>query len=343
METNVIDAKAITIRKSLSAWQPNLELSNLALAYYESPEYGHRRVFPVCPVDLPSGHFYEFRKEDLARNAVQQKPPHGTVAPAVFGISEQSYSCKVYQVLIGLDKLMVLPYQRTNAPGSGDPERARVQTVTEQLAQYQEISFAEKFFKSGAWANEWTGAETADPSTKKFLKFDDSGCDPVEFIDQMAIDIRRNGRRKPNKLALGVETFKALKNNKAILNRIKYSGTQQNPAIVNENVLAQVFGVDSVVVLDATYNAAGYGKAADMQYVCDSKGALLLYAPDSPQIDSPSAGYCFSWLLDNNDYIGITTYEGAPATHTDIMEGLIAFDLKKTSDDLAVYLTGCCD
>lgn len=343
METNIKDVNEIVIQKALGTYRPNQYLSNLAIAYYESPEYGHRRVFPICPVTLPSGHFYTFAKDDLARNNVQQKPPYGTVAPAIFGISEQSYSCKVYQVLIGLDKLMVLPYQRTNAPGSGNPERARVQTVTEQLAQQQEMIFAEKFFKSGAWTNEWTGAAAADPSTKKFLKFDDSGCDPVEFIDQMAIDIRRNGRRKPNKLALGVETFAALKSNKFILERIKYSGTQQNPAVVNENVLAQVFGVEQVVVLDATYNAAGYGKAADMQYVCDSKGALLLYAPDSPQIDSPSAGYCFSWLLDNNDYIGITTYEGAPATHTDIMEGLIAFDLKKTSDDLAVYLTGCCD
>ena len=140
-----------------------------------------------------------------------------------------------------------------------------------------------------------------------------------------------------------METFVALKNNQFVLDKIKYSGTQQSPAIVNENVLAQIFGVDSVTVLDSTYNAAAVGLPANMQYVCDSKGALLLYAPDTPQIDSPSAGYTFSYLLDNEDYIGIKTYEGEPATHTDIMEGLIAFDMKITSQELAVYLSGCCD
>lgn len=331
----------IMIEKSLHGWKPNQRLSNLSIAYYESPEYAHRRVFPTCPVALPSGHFYTFKKEDLARNNVHQKPPYGTVEPAVFGISEQSYSCKVHQVLVGLDKLMTLPYQREGAPGSADLAVARTKTVTEQLAQAQEQAFAKNFFKAGVWTNEWTGAATANPTNKQFLKFDDSACDPVPFIDDLAIEIRRNGRRKPNKLALGVETFAALKNNPFILERIKYSGTTQNPAIVSENVLAQIFGVDEVIVLDATYNAAGIGKAADMQYICDSKGALLLYTPDTPAIDLPSAGYSFTWLLDNGNYIGVTQYEGAPASHTDLLEGLIAFDMRITGQDLAVYLAAC--
>lgn len=338
-----ITTQDILIQKSLHAWKPNRYLSNLCIAYYEEPTYAHRRVFPVCPVTFPSGHFYEFKKDDLARDNVQQKPSYGSVAPAVFGISEQSYSCKVYQVLIGLDKLMVLPYQREGAPGSADPLRARVKTVTEELARHQEIDFAKNFFKAGVWANTWTGAAQANEANKQFLKFDDSACNPIPFIDSLATDIRRNGRRKPNKLALGVDTFVALKNNPFILDKIKYSGSPQNPATVNESVLAQIFGVNEVIVLDATYNASGVGKAADMQYICDSKGALLLYTPETPQIDEPSALYCFTWLLDGGNYIGVTQHEGAPASHSDLLEGLIAYDIRKTSDDLAVYLSGCTD
>lgn len=331
-----METKDILMKKSLGTYKPIQYLSNLAIAYYEEPEYAHRRIFPVVPVDLPSGHFYTFSKEDLAKDQVYQKPPHGTVQPAIFGVSEQSYSCKVYQTVIGLDKIMTLPYQRTSAPGSADPVRARVKVITEQIATHQEIDFAKKFFNKDAWTNTWTGAAAADAPNKKFKKLDNTDVDPVEFFDARAIEIRRNGRRKPNKLALGIETFAALKNNPFIKERIKYSGTTQNPAIVTESVLAQVFGVDQVVVLDATHYTDG-----KMEFICDSKGALLLYAPDAPAIDMPSAGYSFTWRLDGGNYIGVDTYEGAPGTHTDLVEGIIAYDHQITGQDLAVYFADC--
>ena len=334
-----MEVQQIQMKKALGAWKPNSYLSNLAIKYYEEPTYAHKRVFPACPVALPSGHYYTFNKADLARDNVQQKPPYGSVQPAVFGISENSYSCKVHQVIIGLDKIMTLPYQRDGA--GFDPARERVRTIAEQIALHQEIDFAKNFFKASAWTNVWTGAAATNVANKQFKKFDNSDVDPVAFFDERAIEIRRNGRRRPNKLALGIETYAALKNNPFILEKIKYSGTTQNPAIVNENVLAQIFGVDSVVVLDATYNDAGFGSTENMNYVCDSKGALLLYAPDTPQIDSPSAGYSFTWLISGNDYIVVEEHEGAPATHTDILEGIVAYDMKVTGSDLAIYFDGC--
>ena len=335
-----MDVKDIQIQKALGTFKPNIYLSNLAITYFEEPTYAHRRVFPICPVDLPSGKYYEFSREDLARDNLHRKPPYGTVEPAVFGISEKSYSCQVYQIVIGLDKIMTLPYQRTNA--AIDPRRMRVRTIAEQIAHSQEIKFAEGFFKSGVWTNEWTGAASADSANKKFKKFDNSDVDPVIFFDERITDIRRMGRRKPNKLALGVETFNALKNNQFILDRIKYSGTTQNPAVVNENVLAQIFGVDQVIVLDATYNSAEFGAPEEMKYVCDSKGALLLYTPDTPQIDEPSAAYSFTWNLETGNYIAVSTYDGAPGTHTELVEGIIAYDNQITGQDLAVYLNDCC-
>ena len=338
---NNIDVGTLQVRKALGSYKPITRLSNVAVMYFEEPEYAHRRIFPICPVALPSGHFYTFDKADLARDHVHQKPPYGKVAPAVFGISNQSYSCQVFQVLIGLDQIMTLPYQRTDA--TVDPRKLRVRTISEQIARHQEIDFAKNFFNAAAWSNVWTGAASADPANKKFKRFDDSGCDPVIFFDERITDIRRSGRRKPNKLALGVDTFNALKGNAFILDRIKYSGTTQNPAVVNENVLAQIFGIDEVVVLDATYNAAEFGAPEDMQFVCDSKSALLLYTPKAPSIDEPSAGYSFHWLLEGNNYIGISTYDGEPGTHTEIMEGIVAYDAKVTGKDLAVFMSDCCE
>lgn len=336
-----MEVRDIQVRKSLGAWKPNIYLSNLSMAYYEEPTFAHKRLFPVCQVQLPSGYYYTFSKADLARDNVRRKPDYGAVAPAVMGLSDDSYSCQVDQIIIGLDKIVSLAYQRVGAAGSADPYRARVKTITEQIALHQEIEFAKKFFNAGVWTNEWTGAVSFNEEQKKFTKFDNSDTDPVAFIDARMIDIRRNGRHKPNKLALGIETFAALKNNPFIKERIKYSGTTQNPAVVNESVLAQIFGVDQVIVLDATYNDAGVGQEENMQFVCDSKGALLLYTPDTPQIDEPSAGYQFTWQLNGGDYIAIDTFEKNDGSHTDFMEAIIAYDMRKTSDALAIYMKDC--
>ena len=105
--------------------------------------------------------------------------------------------------------------------------------------------------------------------------------------------------------------------------------------------MAQIFGVDTVVVLDSTYNAGTVGEPENMQFVCDSKGALLLYAPDAPQIDEPSAGYMFTWMLNGGDYIAVDTFEKNDGSHTDFVEGLLAYDFRKTSDELACYMADC--
>ena len=91
-------------------------------------------------------------------------------------------------------------------------------------------------------------------------------------------------------------------------------------------------------------SAAAAGKDEDMEFICDSKSALLCYATNSPQIDEPSAGYTFAWdMIGNGQYIATSQFDGPPATHTEYIEGLIATDMKKTGDDLAVFLKGCVD
>lgn len=146
----------------------------------------------------------------------------------------------------------------------------------------------------------------------------------------------------PNKLSLGYDAFIGLKNHPDILERVKYTGSSANPAIVNENVLAQILGFEQVKVLEATYNAAEEGQEDNMQFVCESDGALLSYAPTTPAIDEPSAGYIFTWdMLGNGNCMATDQFEGEGGTHSEFIEGLMSTDMKKTSDDLACYLKSC--
>lgn len=328
--------------KIQKGWKPNAYLTNMSMAYFANPaDWVATRLFPICPVSLSTSYFYTFSKGDLARDNVQRKPAYGKVNPAVMGHTDNVYKCEVDQIITGIDQIGTLDYQRSNSPASIDPRRSKVRFTAEQMALHLDVTFAQNFFRPGVWGNEFTGKDTS-PSANQFLKFTKEGFDPVHFFNERRREIKKNGRREPNKLALGYDAYIALTEHPDIIERVKYTGSTANPAIVNKQVLAQLLGVQEVTVLESTYNVAEPGQKDDMQFICDSKSALLCYATPTPAIDEPSAGYIFTWdMLGNGSYMATSQYEGEGGTHTEFIEGLIATDMRKTADDLACFMTDC--
>lgn len=342
MSLNTATVQGIEAELRKGTFVPHPRLTNLSMAYFQGDDkYVARKVFPIVPVQLSSSFYYEFLKGDLARNNVRRKPQLGKVEPAPMGHTENSYQCYVDQVITGIDEISALDYSRTKAPTSIDPRRAKARFIAEQMNLALDIQFAKNFFNKDVWENTLTGADTASEGST-FIRFDDDNCDPIELFDNLKLEMEEEGRRTPNKLSLGAKAFKGLKNNPTILERVKYGGSTANPALVTENVLAQLFGIDQVLVFKSTYNAAAQGQPDDMQFICNPNDALLTYTTNSPAIDEPSAGYIFAWdMLGNGQYMPTLQWPGENGTHTEFMEGLMAHDMKKTSDCLATYLSGC--
>jgi len=339
---SVMTPASIQYEIQKGGFKPNIYLTNLSMAYFQdASRYVAKSIFPICPVQLSSAKFYTFSKADLLRDNVQPKPEFGKVTPAQFGHADQSYSCSVDQVIVGIDKISSLNYQRTNAPGVIDPRRAKAKFIAEQMLLHQDIVFAQNFFKTGVWTNEWTGV-SSNPSTNQFWKFNEANCDPIALFDTLCTQVEQNTGRRPNRLGLGKNAFNALKNNAAVIERVKFGGSSANPATVNEKVLAELFGIEKVTVLSSIYNASAVVGGEDMNFICDPDSAILAYATNSPAIDEPSAGYIFTWdMLGNGQYMPTMQYEGEPGTHSEFMEGLFSADMKKTADDLAVFLKSC--
>jgi hypothetical protein len=314
------------------------------MAFFTNAEsYVASNIFPICPVDFSTGFYYVFNKGDLARDNVRRKPKFGKVDPAQLGHTDETYKCEVDQVITGIDQIGTQNYQRANVPPSIDPRRSKSRFITEQQLLHLDLTFAENFFKSGVWDNEFEGVGSGGSiGGSQFIKFSDANSDPIKFIDARKREITLGGRRMPNKLVLGYDTYNALKEHPDLIERVKYTGSTVNPARVNESVLAQLFGVESVKVLDGSYNAAEAGQPDDMQFICEPDGLLLAYTTSTPAIDEPSAGYIFTWdMLGNGNYVATSQFEGEPGTHSEFMEGLISTDMRKTCDDLACYAKDC--
>ena len=162
-------------------WRPNAYLTNMSMAFFQDPgDFVATSIFPICPVQLSASYFYTFSKADLARDNVQRKPAYGKVQPAIMGQEDNNYKCEVDQVLVGIDQIAQLNYQRSHAPGVADPRRAKVRFASEQMLLHQDIVFASKFFKAGVWANQLEGTTTGSGSGE-FMKFTESAFDPVAF------------------------------------------------------------------------------------------------------------------------------------------------------------------
>lgn len=321
------------------AFRPHTGLTNMALAYYQNAaNYFAKAIFPVCRVNLSSDIYYKFNKEDLLRDSWQRKPAYGKVMPTVVSETTDTYRCVVDQMIMGIDEIRQTDLTRRQGPSIKDPRQQRTKTIAEQSNIHQDRIFAESFFRSGVWANEMTGVDTTTPGSTEFIKFSNDNSDPIKFIADQKLAMHGKTGRTPNKLAIGANVFNALRNHPGILDRVKYGGTTANPASVTKNVLAQLFEVEELVVLMSIYNQAKQGAEADMAFIGDPNALLLAYATDAPAVDEPSAGYIFTWdMLGDGQLLPIFHYPGENGTHSEYVEGLMAYDMRKTADDLAVF------
>ena len=322
------------------AFRPHTALSNMALAYYQSDDKAFAKtIFPVCPVSLSSDNYYVFDKEDLLRDNWQRKPAYGKVDPAVLSEHTESYACTVDQMIMGIDRIRQTDLTRRQGPTAArDPRAQRTRTMAGQANIHQDSIFAQHFFKAGVWSNSFTGVDSTNPTSDQFIKFSNGNSDPVALIADKVTEMEQKTGRKPNRLALGVNVYNALRVHEGILERVKYGGTTANPAMITANVLAQLFDMERLTVQRSIMNKAGLGQSANMQFIGDPNGFLLAYATDTPSIDEPSAGYIFTWdMLGDGNIMPILNYDGESGTHSEFIEGLMATDMKKTADDLGMW------
>lgn len=329
---------SISAQIAKGTFRPHTALTNMGMAYYQNAaNYFAKAIFPICRVNLSSDNYYIFNKEDLLRDNWQRKPAYGKVMPTPVSEHTDSYACKVDQMIMGIDEIRQTDLQRRQGPAIRDPRQQRTKTIAEQANIHQDRMFAEAFFKSGVWGNELTGV-TGSPTSGQFIKFSDDNSDPIKIIADEKLKMQENTGRTPNKLAIGANVFNALRQHPLILDRVKYGGSTANPASVTKNVLAQLFEIDELTVLMSIQNKAKMGAEADMGFIGDPNAMLLAYATDAPAVDEPSAGYIFTWdMLGDGQMLPIFHYPGENGTHSEYVEGLMAYDMKKTADDLAVF------
>ena len=311
----------------------NIPLTNISTAYLQDLTSGATSFFPEVPVQLSTGTYYKFSKEDLLRDNVAAKPILGKVNPTVISHDTDEYKCIPEQIIMGYDEIIQSDILRTGAPGMLNLRASKAKVIAQQMFIHRNKLFARSYFKEGVWGTDLEGGA----SGKDFVSFENDNSSPISTITECITTMKKQTGRRPNKLGMGQRVFDALKIHPDIMNRVIYGGTTTNPALVTEQALAAILGVDEVVVFDAIWNSAGLGVTENMEFICDENAMLLAYATSSPSIDEATAGYSFTWDMGLGATLPIVEWEGEDGTYSRYIGGMMSTDMRIICPDLGIY------
>lgn len=321
----------------------NQPLTNISVAYQqaEGQRWVAGQVFPQVPVQRQGDLFWKYRKGDWFRTVAGVRAPATESVGAGWEVETDTYYAPVYAVHKDVDD-----QTRANVDAAFNLDRDATLWVTQNLLIKRDKVWVDSFMKTGVWTGgtgigggaagaDLTGGATAGANT--FVQWDRAGSDPIGDIMTQHIGMARGTGFRPNTLVVGPAVHQALLNNASIIERIKYS----QRAIVTEDLLATLFGVDRYIVTWTVQNTGPMGGADNFSFM-NNKTALLVYAAPNPGLMQPSGGYIFSWT----GFLGAGAFGTRirrfrmEAIESDRVEGEMAFDMKVVSADVGVFFSG---
>lgn len=326
----------------------NKPLTNISIAYLQGAEnFVADRVFPNIPVGKQSDRYFKYDRADFWRNQFQVRGEGAESAGGGYKLDNTpTYFCPIR----ALHKDISDPI-RANADDPLNMDRDATLWLSEQAMIAREVTWTANYFTTGVWtgvsgsAADITGV-AASPSTNEVLQWNDASSTPIEDVRAYSDTIHALTAKRPNKLTMGRQVWTKLADHPDLVDRVKYSGGVGNgtPAMVTRQAVASILELEEVLVADGIKNTAAenpaFETAMSLAFIA-GKNALLSYAPATPSILQPSAGYTFSW----------TGYMGAGAMgmrisrfrmewlKSDRVEAEMAYDQKVVGSDLGVFFS----
>lgn len=316
---------------TLSDVHVSVPLSNMSVAYMmdRTREFFAHRLAPVLPSQFAQGAYYVYPRGDWFRLAATERPPGTESAGSGFNVVTAYYNATVK----ALHK-DVADQIRANQDAAIDLDRDAANFVTQGILLKRDYDFVTKFFQSGIWTR---SVDVTQPGYGGL--WSTGGSTPIKDL-RAEIDLAKvTTTKKFNKLAIGGKVWAKLQDNADFISRINF-GSPGNPVIVTLELLAQVLGLEEVVVMDTVYNVADEGQPDSFQYMAGNH-ALLMYVDQNPGLLTASAAYTFAWtglFGASADGEGLRTSKfRMEHIKSDRVEGEMGYDMKVVAQDLGVF------
>jgi hypothetical protein len=299
-------------------------LSDLAISW-GAQQYVWDKFFPVVQVPKQSDKYYVFDKDYLRTNEAGIRAPGTLANRGGYALSSSSFFCDNYAMGKSTPNEVI-----KNADPAINPDEADLTYCTEMVNRKLEIDLVTAAFAASIWGTDVTGASST--GTNQVIYWSTlASSSPIEDVRYYQDVIQKATGWRPNRLVVGREVFTKLLDHPDIVARLAVTGLQ----VATEAIVAQILGVDQLIVAAASYNSAAEGATASNAFVA-GKNALLYYAPRSQSKDIPSAGYTFRW-----GPRAVLNYEDAPVgKQARVIEVHDYVDFVVTASSLGVFFSG---
>jgi hypothetical protein len=245
---------------------------------YTNPDYIVPEIVQVVPVNFPTGLVPGYNQSDWFRNQANRRAPGTMSRRGGLTVTQDTYS--VVRDSYGFE----LPDEVRDATMEPyNMDRDGTLFATDKVMMAQEMDFATNLFTTGVWTDA-TG----------FVQWNDYGAStPLLLVTQTLDNIEGRIGREGNILVMGKQVFTVLRWHPDLLDTIKY--TQR--AILTEDLIKSLFGVDKLLVGRGIYTASPEGtvEGSVVYQRIWGKSLLALYNPPAPTLMTPAATYNFVW------------------------------------------------
>ena len=313
-------------------------LSNLTLAYVqEQSTFIADKVFPTVGVQRQSDKYYIYDRANMNRSGdVKKLAPRTEVNRIGMALSNSSYFADVYGLGMDFDEQTL-----ANEDAMLEIRSSGAQTLTNRLLIHREKAFADTFFKTGVWTTEVSGAASGAGTPVYWNDYTNST--PISDVTAGARGMQLvSGGFKPNTMVVGKEVRDILVNHPDILARLNGGSTINNPALITDGKLAEIFGMENFLVMEAVENTAAEGLAESSAFI-GGKNALLVHTPRSSGLMTPAAGLTFAWNnIPSVNNLGVTveSYSDDALKRQQVAEHIqvkMAYDMKVVGADLGYF------
>lgn len=251
-------------------------LTNLAVGY-SNAAYVADQLFPSVPVNKISNKYFIFDKASWFRDTAGVRAPGTEAVEEDYTISTNSYLCVEYAL-----GHVVTDEEVDNADAPLRPFETATRFLADKIALRREKDVLDLAFGTG-WAS------SATPS----VLWSNDAADPFGDIETGMDVVARAIGRRPNVGVIGAGLWRYLKNSPEVIDRVKGGATVGNAAVGLLSGVAEIAGLERILLTTSLVDTAAEGKTASLGYV-GGLHMLLAYVTGSAAISEPSAGYVFS-------------------------------------------------
>lgn len=254
-------------------------LTNLSIAYSRQ-DFIADRIFPrIGDLSKPTGIYYKFGMEHFGPIPNTLRAPGTRAREVEWKVTKDVFSTEEY-ALLG----KVTDEDRKAQDNQVQLEQTTVENVTELLMLDRELRVRDLVTDPTIYP---TGHVQTLSGTSQWSDPDNST--PLKDVDGAKAQLASVGI-VPNTMIIPQKVYNALKFNRDILDRIKYS----ERGLVTVDILRDLFEIENILVPASVYNTANAGQAANLVDVWGDIVWIGFVAP-RPGLKTISFGYTFEY------------------------------------------------